>query len=70
MVDIYIFYLSLVGFRMSVKSPAVATRFKDFYGLDILVQPLWGLYANLLAQLVSFHNKWCLLGSISIYQVC
>lgn len=56
MVDIYIFYLSLVGFRMSIKSPAAATRFKDFYKIDILVEPLWGLYANLLAQLVSFYT--------------
>jgi Paraquat-inducible protein A len=36
-----------------VNSPTVAFLPDDLYSLDILVVPMWGLYANLIAQLIS-----------------
>jgi len=54
MIDIFVLIISLAAFRVSVKSPIdLAFLPKDFYSLDLLVVPLWGLYANMIAQLVS-----------------
>lgn len=54
MIDIFVLIISLAAFRVSVNSPTnVAFLPDDFYSLDLLVVPLWGLYANLIAQLVS-----------------
>jgi len=54
MIDIFVLIISLAAFRVSVNSPTnVAILPDDFYSLDLLVVPLWGLYANLIAQLVS-----------------
>jgi hypothetical protein len=39
--------------RVSVVSPEVLFLPEDFYSLDLLVVPLWGLYANMIAQLIS-----------------
>jgi hypothetical protein len=39
--------------RVSVVSPEVLYLPEDFYSLDLLVVPLWGLYANMIAQLMS-----------------
>ena len=54
MIDIFVLIISLAAFRVSVNSPSnVAFLPDNFYSLDLLVVPLWGLYANLIAQLVS-----------------
>jgi len=64
MIDVYILIITIVAFRISIKSPANLPE--NFYVFDILVVPLWGLYANMLAQVVSqisshviihYHNK-------------
>jgi uncharacterized paraquat-inducible protein A len=39
--------------RISVHSPDTGILPHDFYSIDLLVVPLWGLYANMIAQLVS-----------------
>lgn len=54
MIDIFVLIICLAAFRVSVKSPSnLAFLPEGFYSLDLLVVPLWGLYANLIAQLVS-----------------
>lgn len=54
MIDIFVLIISLAAFRVSVNSPSNFTFLPDnFYSLNLLVVPLWGLYANLIAQLVS-----------------
>lgn len=54
MIDIFVLIVCLAAFRVSVKSPTtIAFLPEGFYSLDLLVVPLWGLYANLIAQLVS-----------------
>lgn len=52
MLDIYMLVLSLITFRLTVVSPDGFLP-KDFYKLETLVIPVWGLYANMIAQLVS-----------------
>jgi hypothetical protein len=39
--------------RVSIVSPEAPFLPEDFYTLDLLVVPLWGLYANMIAQLIS-----------------
>lgn len=51
--DVFLLVLTLVGFRVSVQSPDVAFLPNDFYGIDLLLVPMWGLYANMIAQLIS-----------------
>jgi hypothetical protein len=53
MVDIFVLVITVAGFRVSVKSPDVGFLPEDFYSLDLLVVPMWGLYANMIAQIVS-----------------
>lgn len=53
MVDIFVLVVTVAGFRVSVQSPDVKFLPEDFYSLDLLVVPKWGLYANMIAQLVS-----------------
>jgi len=54
MIDIFVLIICLAAFRVSANSPSdLAFLPEGFYSLDILVVPLWGLYANMIAQLVS-----------------
>jgi len=54
MIDIFVLIICLAAFRVSVNSPSDLTLLPvGFYSLDLLVVPLWGLYANMIAQLVS-----------------
>lgn len=54
MIDIFVLIISLAAFRVSVNSPSnLAFLPEGFFSLDLLVVPLWGLYANMIAQLVS-----------------
>mmetsp|Transcript_6362 Transcript_6362/g.14393 ORF Transcript_6362/g.14393 Transcript_6362/m.14393 type:complete len:744 (-) Transcript_6362:1382-3613(-) len=65
-VDIFVLILSLVSFRLSILSPREEFLPEDFYSVELFVVPLWGLYANLIAQFLSqitshwiihFHRK-------------
>lgn len=54
MVDIFVLVISLVAFRIKIKSPSDASSvFLDLYQANIMIVPMWGLYANMIAQLVS-----------------
>ncbi|CAJ1942472.1 unnamed protein product [Cylindrotheca closterium] len=53
MIDVFVLVVSIAAFRVSVISPSLRFLPEDFYSIDMLVVPLWGLYANMLAQLTS-----------------
>jgi len=53
MVDIFVLVISIASFRVSIGSPNVAFLTEDFYSVDLMVVPTWGLYANMIAQLLS-----------------
>jgi len=53
MVDIFVLVISIAAFRVSIGSPNVAFLTEDFYSVDLMVVPTWGLYANMIAQLLS-----------------
>ena len=52
-IDVFVLLMTLVSFRISVTSPALAFLPDGLYSINMMVVPLWGLYANMLAQLVS-----------------
>eukprot|EP00934_Nitzschia_sp_Nitz4_P006159 Nitzschia sp. Nitz4//scaffold358_size24170//3784//11028//NITZ4_008429-RA/size24170-augustus-gene-0.44-mRNA-1//1//CDS//3329548996//6149//frame0 len=77
MVDIFVLVISIAAFRVSVQSPSVAFLPDDFYAVDMMVVPLWGLYANLIAQLISqvsshfiihYHRRIAREGQLRVYQ--
>lgn len=54
MVDVFVLLTTLASFRITIESPShVAYLPGGFYEVNMLVVPLWGLYSNMLAQLVS-----------------
>jgi hypothetical protein len=53
MIDIFVLVISIAAFRVSIESPDTSYLPDDFYSVEMMVIPLWGLYANMLAQLVS-----------------
>mmetsp|Transcript_24398 Transcript_24398/g.36198 ORF Transcript_24398/g.36198 Transcript_24398/m.36198 type:complete len:2877 (+) Transcript_24398:149-8779(+) len=53
MIDIFVLILSLVAFRISIQSPELRFLPEDFYSVELMVVPMWGLYANMIAQLIS-----------------
>ena len=54
MIDIYVLMITLIVFRISLTSPNQHPLFsEDSYKMDMLVIPMWGLYANMIAQILS-----------------
>jgi hypothetical protein len=53
MMDVFVMIISIVAFRVTIKSPDYSFLPENFYRVNLLVAPLWGLYANMTAQLVS-----------------
>jgi len=53
MVDIFVLLVSIAAFKISIMSPQVAFLPESFYVIDLLVVPMWGLYANMIAQVIS-----------------
>jgi hypothetical protein len=51
--DIFVLIVSLAAFNVRVTSPNAEYLPDNFYDVELMLVPLWGLYANLLAQLVS-----------------
>ena len=51
--DIFVLVVSLVAFNIMIQSPQVPFLSDEFYSIQLMLIPLWGLYANLIAQLVS-----------------
>jgi hypothetical protein len=54
MVDVFVLLMSLASFRISIESPSHLEFLpEDLFEVHMMVVPLWGLYANMLAQIVS-----------------
>ena len=54
MVDVFVLLCTLAAFRISIESPTGLAFLPDgFYSIDLMVIPLWGLYSNMTAQLLS-----------------
>jgi len=53
MIDIFVLVISIAAFRISIESPDTSYLPNDFYAVEMMVIPLWGLYANMIAQLIS-----------------
>jgi len=53
MVDIFVLVISIAAFRISIESPNTSYLPNAFYAIEMMVIPLWGLYANMIAQLIS-----------------
>ena len=60
-IDIFVLVISLIAFRISVTSPTLTYLPSNFYSVNLLVVPLWGLYANLIAQLLSQVTSHCII---------
>jgi hypothetical protein len=57
-VDIFVLVVSVASFRVQIESPSeVSFLPNDLYELQLLVVPCWGLYSNMIAQLVSQINS-------------
>jgi len=53
MVDIFALVVSLAAFRIQILSPNRDFLPEGFYEAHLILIPVWGLYANMLAQLIS-----------------
>ena len=53
MMDIFLLVISLVAFRATIDNPDWGFLPDLFYSIEVLVVPKWGLYANMIAQLIS-----------------
>jgi len=53
MVDIFSFIVILVSYRIRIDSPSISVLPDNFYSFDLVLIPKWGLYANMIAQLLS-----------------
>jgi len=52
-IDVFVLLMILALFQIEVNSPNLGFLPQDLYSINLLVMPLWGLYAYTLAQLVS-----------------
>jgi hypothetical protein len=53
MIDVFTLVICIAAFRVSIESPDTSYLPEDFYSVEMMVIPLWGLYANMIAQLIS-----------------
>jgi len=54
MIDVFVLLMTLASFRLSIASPDHLNFLPEgLYSINMLVVPLWGLYANMIAQFVS-----------------
>ncbi len=53
MIDIFVLVISIAAFRISIASPDTSYLPNEFYAIEMMVVPRWGLYANMIAQLIS-----------------
>jgi hypothetical protein len=54
MIDIFVIVICIAAFRVSITSPEnLGFLPNDFYAIDLLVVPMWGLYSNMTAQIIS-----------------
>lgn len=67
MVDVFVLLMTLASFALSIESPEHLNFLpQGLYSINMLVVPLWGLYANMLAQflaqisshfIIHYHRK-------------
>ena len=60
MIDVFVMIITLAAFRVTIESPTAVLD--DIYQVDLLVVPVWGLYANMLAQLLSQVTSHIIIG--------
>jgi len=61
MVDIFVLLVTLASFNISIKSPDLSFLPDNLYSFNMLVVPLWGLYANLVRTLIiRTHQSICM----------
>jgi hypothetical protein len=61
-IDIYVLVFTMIAFRLSIESPASQASFlSSLYTVDVMIIPKWGLYAMMIAQLVSHISSHFLL---------
>jgi len=53
MIDIFVLLITVAGFRIGGTSPDYAFLPEEFWNIQLIVVPMWGLYANMIAQLMS-----------------
>lgn len=53
MIDIFVIVVCIAAFRVKIISPELAFLPENFYSVDLMIVPMWGLYSNMTAQLVS-----------------
>lgn len=53
MIDIFVLLITVAGFRIGGKSPLYSWLPEEFWNIQLVVVPMWGLYANMIAQLMS-----------------
>lgn len=53
MIDIFVLLITVAGFRIGAVSPNFSFLPEEFYNVQLVVIPMWGLYANMIAQLMS-----------------
>ena len=53
MIDVFMLIISLAAFRLSFQNPEISFIPDSFYSVELMVIPLWGLYSNMIAQLLS-----------------
>jgi len=57
-VDIFILVMSVPSFRVQINSPdTISFLPSGFYDLNLLLIPCWGLYSNMIAQIISQFNS-------------
>jgi Paraquat-inducible protein A len=53
MIDVFVIITTIAAFRVNISSPELLFLPENLYQVDLLVVPVWGLYANMLAQILS-----------------
>ncbi|KAL3792394.1 hypothetical protein ACHAW5_010455 [Stephanodiscus triporus] len=77
-IKVFVLLMTLVPLRLSIESPDYHSFLPSgLYSINMLFVPLWGLYANMLAQIVSqisshvmihYHRK-CLMAAIEAHEI-
>ena len=78
MIKVFVLIMTLVMLRLSIESPDNLSFLpSSLYSIDMFFVPLWGLYANMLAQFISqisshimihYHRK-CSMAAIEAHEI-
>lgn len=53
MIDIFVILLYMISFRVKANTPNLDFLPENFFALEFYIIPRWGIYANLIAQMIS-----------------